>query len=53
VQYSHTTENQSIADPSQDEKPQLLLGHTKFESAAEYLEDEVDDAQEMAGQTEV
>ncbi len=32
---------------------QLLLGHTKLESTVRYLEIEVDDALEMAEQTEV
>jgi site-specific recombinase XerC len=32
---------------------QLLLGHTKLESTVRYLGIEVDDALEMAGQTEV
>lgn len=32
---------------------QLLLGHTKFESTVRYLGIEVDDALEMAEQTEV
>ena len=32
---------------------QLLLGHTKLESTVRYLGIEVDDAQEMAEQTEV
>ena len=32
---------------------QLLLGHTKLESAVRYLGVEVDDALEIAGQTEV
>jgi hypothetical protein len=32
---------------------QLLLGHTKLESSVRYLRIEVDDALEMAEQTEV
>ena len=32
---------------------QLLLGHTKLESTVRYLGKEVDDALEMAEQTEV
>jgi hypothetical protein len=32
---------------------QLLLGHTKLESTVRYLGIEVDDAQEIAEQTEV
>lgn len=32
---------------------QLLLGHTKLESTVRYLGGEVDDALEMAEQTEV
>jgi site-specific recombinase XerD len=32
---------------------QLLLGHTKLESTARYLGVEVDDALEMAEQTEI
>ena len=35
------------------EDPQLLLGHTKLESTVRYLGIEVDDALEMAEQTEV
>jgi site-specific recombinase XerC len=32
---------------------QLLLGHTKLESTVRYLGIEIDDAFEMAGQTEI
>ena len=45
-----------ITDLSQDKElaaVQLLLGHTKLESTVRYLGIEVDDALEMAEQTEV
>lgn len=32
---------------------QLLLGHTKLESTVRYLGEDVDDARELAEQTEV
>ena len=56
VRYSHATENQGIANLSQDKEPEncpLLLGHTKLESTVRYLGIEVDDALEMAEQAEV
>jgi hypothetical protein len=48
--------NEGIADlQTNEESPsvQLLLGHTKLESTVRYLGIEVDDALEMAEQTEV
>lgn len=56
VRYPHATENQGIANLSQDEEPgavQLLLGRTKLECTVRYLGIEVDDALEMAEQTDV
>ena len=48
--------HQGLADLSADEElesRQLLLGHTKLESTVRYLGIEVDDALELAEQTEV
>jgi hypothetical protein len=53
---SYATENQSIADLSEDEEPESCstsAWHTKLESTVRYLGIEVDDALEMAEQTEV
>lgn len=48
--------NEGDAHLSTDQEPravQLLLGHTKLESTVRYLGIELDDALEMAEQTEV
>ena len=55
----HDAPHQSFADLPKDQEPQnlravqLLLGHSKLESTVRYLGIEVDDALEMAEQTEV
>ena len=54
--HTYHAAHESIADLSthqESEGPQLLLGHTKLESTVRYLGIEVDDALEMAEQTEV
>jgi len=43
----------AITDPRNLRAVQLLLGHTKLESTVRYLGIEVDDALEIAEQTEV
>ena len=46
----------SVTDLPPDEEPEsssILLGHSKLESTVRYLGIEVDDALEMAQQTEV
>jgi len=55
--YAHAAPHQGLPDLSSNEESlravQLLLGHTKLESTVRYLGIEVDDALEMAEQTEV
>ena len=56
VRHRHDETYEGIADLSQDKEPEsssALLGHTKLESTVRYLGIEVDDALEMAEQTEV
>lgn len=56
VRYSHAETYQGNVDLSEDEELraiQLFLDHTKLESTVRYLGIEVDDALEMAEQTEV
>jgi integrase len=56
VRHSHDAPNESIVDLSATKNlraVQLLLGHTKLESTVRYRGIEVDDALEMAEQTEV
>jgi site-specific recombinase XerC len=53
---AYASTNQSHDDLSPHKEPeavQLLLGHSKLESTVRYLGIEVDDALEMAEQTEV
>lgn len=51
VEQAHTPLNASIRTPRQ--AIQLLPGHSNLESTVRYLGIEVDDALEMAEQTEV
>jgi len=56
VRNPHHASYEGIADLPADKEPatvQLLLGHSKLESTVRYLGIEVDDALEMAEQTEV
>lgn len=56
IRYPLYAAHKSFADlPANEESSgvQLLLGHTKLESTVRYLDIEVDDALEMAEQTEV
>ena len=57
IWYALVAQNQSLSDLSANIKNlsavQLLLGHAKLESTVRYLGIEVDDALELAEQTEV
>jgi integrase len=56
VRHSHDAADESHFDRPPHQKSravQLLLGHTKLESTVRYLDIEVDDALEIAEQTEV